>query len=418
MFPLVKDLNTQVFSKEGAMRSQTDYIVTKHDTYRLAELWLGKALKFDYEGTKCDGRKLLQVLLVAAARVASIYATCRDLVDGPTDQTIRNAMAATLPELPELERRLNRALATDLPKALFRKARMIAIDLTLIPYHGQPARDAKEIYRSAPKSGTTHFHAYATAVVIDQGHRYTLALTRVEYGESMKEVVKRLVRIVRSRGVKIKFLLLDKGFFCVEVIRYLKRAGYGFVIPAFARGRKPKPPKRLTGLRAMKKWKNGYYEHTLTGTVDGQSRSVQVTICVASKGYRCKKTDRRKTKKMLHAIWKVRLTPKEIREIYRKRFGIETSYRQMNEARIRTCTRDPAQRLLFIGVALVLRNVWVWLHFQFAKNKWSSQLKLFPRLLRFREMLHWIEQVASSMLGPDHSQGIELAHYKQLTAYG
>jgi len=143
------------------MRSQTNYIVTKHDAYRLAELWLGKALKFNYKGTKCDGRILLQVLLVAAARIVSIYAACRDLACSPTDQTIRNAMTATMPDLPELERRLNRALATDLPKALFRKARMIAIDLTLIPYHGQPARDVKEIFRSAPKSGTTHFHAYA-----------------------------------------------------------------------------------------------------------------------------------------------------------------------------------------------------------------------------------------------------------------
>ena len=50
--------------------------------------------------------------------------------------------------------------------------------------------------------------------------------------------------------------------------------------------------------------------------------------------------------------------------MYRKRFGIETSYRQMHEARIKTCTRNPKLRLLFIGIALVLRNVWVWLHFK------------------------------------------------------
>jgi len=89
---------------------------------------------------------------------------------------------------------------------------------------------------------------------------------------------------------------------------------------------------------------------------------------VASKSYRHKKTDKRRNKKLLYAVWKVRLTPRSIRETYRKRFGIETSYRQMNEARIRTCTRDPRQRLLFVGIALVLRNVWVWLHFKLAKK--------------------------------------------------
>ena len=78
-------------------------------------------------------------------------------------------------------------------------------------------------YRSAPKSGTTHFHAYGTAAVVHKGHRYTLALT---YGEAMKDVVQRLLATVRRRGVKIKFLLLDKGFFSVETIMYLKHAGH------------------------------------------------------------------------------------------------------------------------------------------------------------------------------------------------
>ena len=45
-------------------------------------------------------------------------------------------------------------------------------------------------------------------------------------------------------------------------------------------------------------------------------------------------------------------------------FGIATSYRQMNQAKVHTCTRNPDVRLLFVGVALVLRNVWVWLHHQ------------------------------------------------------
>ena len=43
---------------------------------------------------------------MAAARVVSIYATCRDLADAPSDQTVRNALAATLPVPPELEQRL------------------------------------------------------------------------------------------------------------------------------------------------------------------------------------------------------------------------------------------------------------------------------------------------------------------------
>jgi putative transposase len=397
------------------MRSQTDYIVTKDEVYGYASHWLGSALKLEYEGTKCTASTLLQILLIAASRVVSIFAVCRDLADAPCDQTIRDGLAATLPEIAELERRLNRSLATNLPKALRSKSRKIAIDLTLIPYHGQPLHDKKEIYRSAPKSGTTHFHAYATAAVVHKGHRYTLALTRVEYGEKMKPIVQRLLAIVRRQRVKVRFLLLDKGFFSVEVISYLKRTGVGFIIPAMARGRKPKGRQKATGLRDLKKKPNGYYRHTLTGKVQGNPRSTHVTICVASKSYTHKKTGKRRSKKLLFVVWKVRLTPQAIRETYRTRFGIETSYRQMNEARIKTCTRDPRLRLLFVGIALVLRNVWVWLHFKLAKGKWNDEPQLFLELLRFRDLLLWIDQVVGRLLGADQSQGLDRETYQRLT---
>jgi IS4 transposase len=398
------------------MRSHPQYIITKDEVHGYANHWLSSALKLEYEGRKCTASTVLQVLLIAAARTASIFAACRDLAAAPTDQTIRNALEASLPEVGELERRLNRSLCTRLPKALFRKSRPIAIDLTLIPYHGQPYQYKQEIYRSTPKRGTTHFHAYATAAVVHQGHRYTLALIRVERGTKMKEVVQRLLKMIRSRGMKIRYVLLDKGFFSVEVISYLKRTGLGFIIPAMVRGRKPKGRKKAIGLRAIRKKKNGYYQHTLTGQVGGKPRSAGVTICVASKSYTQKKTGQRRRKKLMYVVWKVRLTPRVIREMYRKRFGIETSYRQMHEARIKTCSRDPRARLLFVGIALVLRNVWVWLHFQLAKGKWSEEPQLFPKLLRFREMLLWISQIVGRILKADQKQGIEYEEYLRLTA--
>jgi IS4 transposase len=366
------------------MRSRhQQYIITKDEVHDYANYWLEKSLRLEYGGTKCTASTLLHILLIAASRTVSIFAACRDLADAPCDQTIRNAMDVALPGITELEQRLNRSLATELPRALYRKSRIVATDLTLIPYHGQPYQDEQEIYRSLPKSGTSHFHAYATAAVVHKGHRYTLALTRVEKGEKMKAVVQRLLAIVRRRKVKVRYLLLDKGFFSVEVISYLKLAKVGFIIPAMVRGRKPKPGKKATGLRAIRRKKNGYYKHSLTGKVGGKQRSSRVNICVASKNYMHKKSGKRRRKKLLYAIWKVRLSPRAIRETYRTRFGIETSYRQMNEARIKTCTRDPKLRLLFVGIALVLRNVWVWLHFKLAKGQWDDEPQLFLGLLRF-----------------------------------
>jgi putative transposase len=287
----------------------------------------------------------------------------------------------------------------------------------LIPYHGQPAFDKKEIYRSKPKSGTSHFHAYATAIVVHKGFRFTLALTYVQRGEALKDVVKRLIRLVRKQGVKVKYTLLDKEFCSVEVMQYLKRAKYGFIIAVPVRGRKKKKKNApATGLRALRKKENGYYSHVFTRQEKGKTKRVKVAICVAGKSYRHKKTGKKKYKKLMYAIWKVHRTPREIREEYRKRFGVETSYRQMNQARIKTCTRDPRLRLLFVGIALVLRNVWVWLHFRLAKARYSDEPILFFELLRFEEMLLWITQIVQSNLGADKTKGIKTVEYQRLVA--
>ena len=56
------------------------------------------------------------------------------------------------------------------------------MDLHLRPYPEQPYRRVEELYRRQATSGTTHFHAYATAYLVKHGRRYTVALTRVEKG--------------------------------------------------------------------------------------------------------------------------------------------------------------------------------------------------------------------------------------------
>ena len=51
-----------------------------------------------------------------------------------------------------------------------------------------------------------------------------------------------------------------------------------------------------------------------------------------------------------------------MKRTYRKRFGIETSYRQMNQCRIRTTTTKFNVRFFYVAIGLLLRNLWVWPH--------------------------------------------------------
>ena len=377
------------------MRSRKNDTITSEHVHGIARRWLLNQLSFQ-QGYKCTAPVLLNILLLAAARATSIFDVCRDLVKAPSAHAVLDALEATLPDAVTLEKRLNQSLCADLPRALRRRKWAVAIDLTLIPYYGKPHETEEEIYRSQPKSGTSNFHSYATACVIHQGFRYTLGLVRVTRGEKMESVVKRLLRIVRDRGVTIAYTLLYRGFFTFNVMQYLKRAGYPFVIPVVMRGRKKKDSKATeTGLRQFKTKRNGCYPYKL---VAKKKAGVNIDIYVASKRYEHKKTGKLFFKKLVFAVSRLKGLPKEIREQYRKRFGIESSYRQMNQARIRTCARDPVLRLLFVGIALVLRNVWVWLHYTYFAEKDGPEPTLHLEMLRLKRMLRWIAQIVERTL--------------------
>ena len=59
----------------------------------------------------------------------------------------------------------------------------------------------------------------------------------------------------------------------------------------------------------------------------------------------------------------------------------------MHQGRVRTCIRDPLLRLLFVGIALILRNVWVWPHWQVLARRRCGGRRLDLGRLSFRKML-------------------------------
>jgi hypothetical protein len=141
--------------------------------YDYAAALLEFHLQWQDHGPKCTVKVLLQVLFYAAGHLCSVFAACNQLRDVPSDQAVRDALAALCPDPVPLEQRVNRLFAAQLPKGLRKRSQRVAIDLTLVPYHGQPHQQPTEIYRGQAKSGTTHFHAYATAYIVRRGQRVT-----------------------------------------------------------------------------------------------------------------------------------------------------------------------------------------------------------------------------------------------------
>jgi hypothetical protein len=361
--------------------------------------WLcQKHLRLHDHGPKCTASMLWTVLCYAASRMVSLAATCKALLTAPSDTAVHDALLATLPATHELQRRINRALQGDLPKALRRRRQPLAIDLHLVPYHGAPLRDVAEVYRSQAKSGTCSFHAYATAYVIRRGLRFTVALTWVQRGEALAGVVQRLLAQARKAGVRPRYLLLDKGFCSVAIIRYLQAGRHAFLMPLPLRGRTAAHPKGVSGSRVFGLHKrSGWSRYTLT---DAQKRKATVQVCV-----KCRNLRGERGKHGRHALvyaYGGGLQPGSyqwVKETYRSRFAIETTYRQLQQARIRTCTRDPLLRLLYVAVALLLRNVWVWLHWQVLAERRGAGRRVDTNRLTFRAMLLWLQHWAETLLG-------------------
>lgn len=374
------------------MRSRKNRTISSDEVQSWVSSWLSEAIALPDHGWKCTAAVVWMLLIRAAARQQSICAASRDLKDAPSDQAIFDALQDGLPKATRvLERHLVAALQTNLPRKLVRHAREVAIDWHLIPYHGEPQQSDNELYRSAPKSGTTKFHAYATACVVEDGWRYTVALTWIKQGEKPVTVLKRLWEQIAKIGLKIKVLLLDRQFFSVPVMNWLIGQRQPFLMPVVLRGRPSKKRRKATGLRAFRRQAAGWYSYTHRD----QTASVSISICVAYKSYTNKKSQKRTNKKLLFAAWGVKRSPRATCELYRRRFGIESSYRQLQQARIRTCTRDPKLRLLFVGIALVLRNVWVWLHATHLADP-GGERRL--ERLRFRRLLEWLAMYAYSQL--------------------
>ncbi len=295
-------------------------------------------------------------------------------------------LAGQFSDLDTLEGQVNALLARLIPKGLGKRGRRVAVDVVALPYHGTVAEAHRdEVCRSKAKCGTTHFFTYATAYAVVRGRRYTLAMCRVRATPTMDHVLRTLLARLVTLGIRIKLLLLDRGFYSVRMIQDLITAELPFIMPAVKRGKKPTTAGGPTGTYALAAEKQSRWTpYTMKSSQDGHVTFDLAVVCHNTRGQR----GRHQREALLYASGG--LTHRALswlRTTYRRRFGMESSYRQSHQARIRTSSRKPALRLLFMGVALVLRNVWVWLHAEVMAQPQRGARHLRPHSLRFARLL-------------------------------
>ena len=311
-----------------------------------------KNLPLELKHTRITAEDILYVLAYANVHRLSIESACLELQNAPSGNRLREVLTEALPDRASLQRRLNSMFRQQLHPSVWKCKHdfNVAIDLTLIPYHGQPYEDQKEIVRSAPKSGTTHFHGYATVSIVRDNRRYVVALRFIEYGEEMADTVRWLLKRLKSLHFRIRRVFLDKGFCSKPVFKVLKQHKVSFVTPIPVRG-------KSGGVRTLFQGKSRATTYTFNSPKHGQYTVQAVVVKRYSKG----RYGRHKSKWFAYAVsgLPAGYLPSHVFELYRQRFGIESSYRQMNQVRARTSTRNPVIRLLLVGLAFVLFNLYI-----------------------------------------------------------
>jgi putative transposase len=353
-------------------------------------------LPLDLQNTRITVEDILYALAYADVHRLSISSTCQELRDAPSGNRLREVLVEALPDRAGVQCALNSIFHQQLHPSLLKgkRAYNIAIDLTLIPYHGQPYQDKKEIVRGAPKSGTTHFHGYATVSIVHNNRRFVVALRFVEYGEEMADIVRWLIKRVKSLKIRLRRVFLDKGFCSKPVFKVLNQHKLSYVVPIPVRG-------KSGGVRSLFQGKSRKTSYTFHSPKYG-AYTVQAVV---TKRYSKGRYGRHSSKWFAYAVagLSAGITPAQVFELYRQRFGIESSYRQMNQVRARTSTRNPVIRLLLIGLAFVIFNLYITLRQSLSsalkqplkspKRFWLSLRRLALMLARAIERLWGIEDV-------------------------
>jgi len=361
------------------------------DVREVAEKLLSEHLSFEVDGYKVTTSMVLNVLLKAAVEKRSIEAVCEDLEEVVDGNTLREAVNRTLKveELRQHEAEFNAALAACIPVEMPRQGLELAIDFHDEPFYGSSESLRTYTVRGEAHEGTTYFWRIATLYGIWRGGRVTLALTYVLPKESTLSVVQRLLQRRAVLGFTPTVLYLDKGFCSGDIITYLQEeARLPTVIACPIRGKKGKG-----GTRALCKGRQHYrIPYTFT---DGTRADLAVVPTLK----RNNKTGKQQRTWLIYVLIHLDWSAKKAQQRYRRRFGIEASYRQLGIVRAHTNSRNPALRFFYLALALLLVNLWVYLRCLCTRVLGQGPFRLDLNRFRFARFITFLRRAIEQAYG-------------------
>lgn len=366
--------------------------VTTSNVRDLARDSLRQLLPWQPYGRLVSVDSLLDLLLFVASLGSSLSAIVQRFAFGFSHETARKAVAANLPLAPsDLVPGIAKVLCAFLPARLLgRRHWVVAIDEHRVPFYGQ--RPTPGVTGGAKKHGSKFAFAYATAVLVHRRHRFTLALIPLDGSLKPHQLVAKLLDSIYLQGLKLRGVVLDAAFDSGETILLLQERQLSYAVPLRRKGNRNNRRNAIwnlaAGTRTTVEWQTEKSRRKVKTQVLVWHRSGGEVKVLAYAGWG--------TGKATQEAERARRAP----QWYRKRFGIETSYRQLNQARGMTTAKGGVYRLLLIAIALVLRQAWVYLTAQVARaRRLRPSVRVADLLLTM--LLDWIADCLKSLYKQD-----------------
>ncbi|MGC8713593.1 MAG: transposase, partial [Leptodesmis sp.] len=190
--------------------------------------------------------------------------------------------------------------------------------------------------------------------------------------------------------IRVKRLYLDRGFYSVPVIRWLKALNIPFLMPAVIRGKTGGTRQLLVGRKSYAT------RYTLTSAQYGSVTCQMRVVCTYHQGFKGKHG----IQYTLYVVHRVTIALNQLHRHYKDRFGIETSYRLKNQCRIRTTSKNPVVRLLFVALAFILVNLWVCLLWFFVSQTQRGGRVVYRDRFSLKTMLEFLCQAVERHFPP------------------
>ncbi len=292
---------------------------------------------------------ILRVTLLASLNNGYVEGSANTL--NLCSQTVRNHLKH---QEPKRILQANLSLLQEMKRcSAFSRLLTLAIDLHDEMYYGDPKTQG--VTGTKPKKGSYYAYKFATASVLLDNQRFTLAVEPI-IKLSVLEHVRQLINQILTLGVKIRLILFDRGYFSTALINYLNTLPFSYIIQLPA------------SIQGLKEGEDRLYTTRRHGT---RKRDQATFRLVTFRG----KDFHGKVKLFIFAT-NTSFKPLRIRQVFRKRWGIENSYRMIRKFLAKTTSRCYSARLLYFYLAVVLYNLWVKLNFRQYESLSADVLRL------------------------------------------